>query len=68
MSVQDAKPSDLYVDATGKVWRVVSVCTEPTVTVQEVEKTRGHANPIQKSGGISALMWEGFKRVWQSPA
>lgn len=37
MSIADAETGDIYVDKLGKLWRVVGVCREPTVTVEEVE-------------------------------
>lgn len=37
MSVHDAQPNDIYVDNTGKLWRCVGVCHEPTVIFEEVE-------------------------------
>lgn len=62
MSVHDAEPNDLYVDAEGKLWRVVGVCGEPTVIVQEVE-SNSTGGPLKRSGGVSGLMWHGFKRI-----
>lgn len=62
MSVHDAKPGDLYVDGSGKLWRVVGVCGEPTVIVREVESAAPES-PVQKSGGVSGFMWHGFKRI-----
>lgn len=62
MSVHDAEPGDVYVDAAGKLWRVVSICGEPTVTVQEVE-TLTPTNEVRKSGGVSGYMWHGFRRI-----
>ncbi len=41
MSVHDAEPGDVYVDAIGKLWRCVSICHEPTVVMEEVE---GHTS------------------------
>lgn len=38
-TIQDALPGDIYTDATGKLWRIVSVCHEPTVDAEEVEGT-----------------------------
>jgi hypothetical protein len=67
MSVHDAQPNDLYVDAGGKLWRVVGVCSEPTVIVQEVEATTPES-PVKQSGGVSGLMWSGFKRIHRPPA
>lgn len=37
MSVHDAEPNDVYVDGSGKLWRVVWTCHEPTVGVEAVE-------------------------------
>ena len=37
MSVRDAVPGDIYVDPDGKLWRVISTCKEPTVTLEAVE-------------------------------
>lgn len=61
-SVHDAQPSDVYVDDSGKLWRVVGVCGEPTVIMQEVE-TAEPESPVRKNGGVSGLMWRGFKRI-----
>jgi len=62
MSVHDAQPNDVYVDDSGKLWRVVGVCGEPTVIVQEVEPDAPES-PVKRSGGVSGLMWNGFKRI-----
>lgn len=64
MSVHEAEPGDVYVDAHGKLWRVMGTCKEPTVTVVEIEPydTR---KPIRKNGGVSGLMWNGFKRIYR---
>lgn len=63
MSVHDAQPGDIYADAQGKLWRVISVCAEPTVTVEEVEKL-GQEN-VRRGGGVSGYMWYGFKRIFR---
>lgn len=44
MSVHDAEPGDIYVDLTGKLWRVIAVCHQPTVTAEEVEGHLPSAN------------------------
>lgn len=62
MSVHDAKPNDVYIDESGKLWRVVGVCGEPTVIVQEIESATPES-PVQRSGGVSGYMWHGWKRV-----
>jgi hypothetical protein len=63
MSVHEAEPGDLYVDHDGKLWRVVSVCGEPTVTVEEVENPSPRHPPVRRSGGVSGGMWMGWKRI-----
>lgn len=67
MSVHDAKPGDIYVDASGKLWRVVGVFGEPSVIVQEVEPAVVES-PVTQTGGVSGLMWHGFKRIYSPPA
>lgn len=62
MSVHEAQPMDVYVDAQGKLWRVVGIFGEPSVTVQEVE-TETPDSPLRRTGGVSGCMWQGFKRV-----
>lgn len=39
MEIADACEGDVYVDDSGKLWRVTLVVHEPTVTVEEVEGT-----------------------------
>ena len=68
MSVHDAEPDDIYVDAAGKLWRVIGVCGEPTVIMREIEDVSRDdgtvPNPARRiSGGVSGLMWQGFKRI-----
>jgi hypothetical protein len=62
MSVHDAAPGDIYVDEHGKLWRVVGIVGEPSVIVDEIE-TRSPDSPVQRTGGVSGLMWNGFKRI-----
>ncbi len=64
MSVHDAEPADLYVDDSGKLWRVIGTCGEPTVYIQEVE-TLTPDSPVTRSGGVSGIMWNGFKRIYR---
>lgn len=72
-------------DEAGKLWRVIGYCSEPTVTMEEVEP-QAPINPAlmqsgqmisgtpgriplhrdRKSGGISGLMWNGFKRIYKA--
>jgi hypothetical protein len=67
VSVHDAEPGDIYVDAEGKLWRVLWTCREPTVCLQAVEPppTLLSNGSQQRQGGISGQMWHGFKRIWQ---
>lgn len=51
--MRDAEPMDVYADATGKLWRVVSVCHEPTVVVEEVEPS-GHTSDPMEINYVSA--------------
>lgn len=51
MSVHDAEPGDVYADKQGKLWRVMGVCHEPTVTVEEVEG-RLSPSPYDGLGGV----------------
>ena len=60
--IRDAKPHDVYADAKGNLWRVIGVCGEPTVILQEIEPD-ADIEPIQLSGGISGQMWQGFRRI-----
>lgn len=65
MSMHDAQPGDVYVDAQGKLWRVFSYCSQPTVGVEEIEKNGDYADDqrVRMNGGVSGLMWDGFKRI-----
>lgn len=90
MTVHDAKPSDIYVDKGGKLWRCISICHEPTVSFEAVEGyvpspaglagMQGGAQAMlyiqatpqivkpRQRGGVSGLMWEGWKRIYRSDA
>jgi hypothetical protein len=37
MTTHDAELSDIYVDDSGKLWRVIITCSEQTVTFEAVE-------------------------------
>jgi hypothetical protein len=68
VSVHDAEPGDIYVDAEGKLWRVLWTCREPTVCLQAVENSAlfsGSPPDSTRQGGISGQMWHGFKRIWR---
>jgi streptogramin lyase len=64
MSVHDAEPQDIYVDAQGKLWRCIGMISEPTALFEEVEAEALNINRRQY-GGVSGLMWNGFKRIYR---
>ena len=53
MSVHDAQPQDIYVDAQGKLWRCVGTCSEPTAIFEEVE---GHTEAPFHMGAAQAYV------------
>ena len=65
MSVHDAQPGDVYVDAGGKLWRCVGTCQEPTAIFEEIEPRHFNLALERKSGGVGGLMWNGWKRIWR---
>lgn len=65
MTVHDAQPGDIYTDANNKLWRVIGYCEEPSVIVQEIEPSLPLDGKAQKRGGVSGLMWAGFKRIFR---
>lgn len=64
-TVRDAMPRDIYVDECGTLWRCVGTCSEPTVYFEEVDPSLPLNTRARKSGGVSGLMWGGFKRIWR---
>ena len=60
--VAHAQPRDVYADDQGKLWRVIAVCGEPTVTMQEIEPAYP-GEGTQMEAGVSSLTWKGFKLV-----
>jgi hypothetical protein len=70
MSIRPEAPGEIYEDSKGRRWLVMSLCNEPTVTMQQV-LPQWHENtmmPFTQSGGITGLMWNGFKKVLDAPA
>lgn len=61
-NIRDAELDDIYIDGDGKLWRVIAICGEPTVHVQEIE-SKSPQSPVTKLGGISGAMWLGFERI-----
>jgi hypothetical protein len=64
MTMHDADLGDVYVDARGKLWRVVALCREPTVHVEEIER-EDHREKARLNGGVSGYMWRAFKRIYR---
>lgn len=56
--IRDATTGDIYVDQSGKLWRVVGRYDEPVVCVKAIE-----GDQTETQGGISGCMWEGWKRI-----
>lgn len=50
MSVSESNPGDLYMDENGKLWRVIGVLREPSITMEEVEP-EPQPNPAYQMGG-----------------
>jgi len=65
MTIHDAEPGDIYVDDSGKIWRCISICPEPTVKFVEIEQTQGAQARLSRDGGVSGLMWKGWRRIWR---
>ena len=65
MSIRPESPGEIYEDRTGQRWFVVSLCNEPTVTMQQIQPHWGEnwPAPNKQSGGITGLMWDGFRKV-----
>lgn len=71
MSVHDAEPGDIYIDAHGDVWKVVGICKEPTVTMDYLGESgakEARDRLSRLSGGVGGLMWNGFKRIYRKEA
>jgi hypothetical protein len=67
MSVHDAQPGDIYLDARGCLWKVVGTWHEPVIDMVQIDDPRvpmleNSMRPHQL-GGVSGLMWQGFKRI-----
>lgn len=68
MSVHDAKPGDIYVDNDGKLWRVLWTLAQPSIGVEAIEPRDVDGAKEVLQGGISGIMWEGFKRIYRKDA
>ena len=66
--MHDAEPGDIYVDESGKLWRVQSYCKDPTVELVEVETDGSCRKPIHRGGSVYGMMWQGFKRIYRLEA
>jgi len=70
-NMRDAEPGDIYVDDDGKLWRVVGVICEPSVTVEAVEHEfiiGGAPQFPRRSGGITGHMWHDYQRIYRPSA
>lgn len=54
-TIADAETGDIYADPAGKLWRVVGVCREPTVIVEEVEPSGHTSDPPETTLGSVLL-------------
>lgn len=75
--VRDAQVGDVYVDQHGKLYQVTKTWREPTVSMKRYLVSRDDAaylgsdespdNPGEQimHGGVSGLMWEGFRRIYR---
>jgi hypothetical protein len=63
------EPGQIYEDANGDRWLVKHCCMEPSVTMQRIEPQwgEGHPPPFEQGGGVTGLMWQGFKKVLEAP-
>lgn len=61
--IRDAQEGDIFVDPSGKLWRIVLVVREPTVEAEEVEGTLWDPNaPPQTLHGVVAA-----QNIFQPP-
>lgn len=60
MSVNDAEPGDIYADHNGKLWRIIAITHQPTITAEEVEGTLHDPNaPLPPNVGAGGIFWAG---------
>lgn len=69
MSINPQSPGEIYEDNKGDRWLVVSMCQEPTVTMQQIQPVwhDSDARPYQQGGGVTGLMWQGFRKIADAP-
>lgn len=69
MSIRPQVPGEIYEDKKGNRWLVVTVCNEPTVRMQRIHPVWDSDSPPPESqhGGMTGLMWDGFKKVLDAP-
>lgn len=72
MTVRDAEPMDVYVDANNRLWRVVGIWREPVVHMQAIEGADEPLAPgltrAEITAGVSGLLWNGFTRIHRPKA
>lgn len=62
-------PGEIWEDANGQRWLVIGMWDEPTVTMQAIHQQwdENGTPPARKHGGVSGLMWHGFRKVLDAP-
>lgn len=63
LSVANMNVGDVYRDAHGREFRVVGYWTQPVVIMVPADAPENHDRSKQMIGGVSGLMWAGFKLV-----
>jgi len=61
-------PGQIYEDEKGTRWLVVTACHVPTVQLHEIIPFMSGENPPKKiSGGVTGLMFKGFRKIAEAP-
>lgn len=62
-ATSDALPLDIFVDANGKLWRVVARIDQPSIEMEEIEPSMPGNGRVRKRGATTARTWDGFKLI-----
>ena len=58
LSISTAEPYDIYIDSSGKLWRIKEVVPAPTIIAEEIEGTLNDPNiPYKIDTNVSAAVW-----------
>ncbi|WP_156936683.1 hypothetical protein [Chelativorans sp. J32] len=62
-------PGEIYEDENGDRWLVTGLYLEPTVEMQRIEArwSDEQPGPMKQFGGVSGLMWKGFRKIADAP-